>query len=168
MASVVKREGAGRSNRWYAQIKIGRTWKVIRLPAVYSGEGAIRKDKALHLALETELMANKAVAIDVGESTVQEFTRKVIQLTEEDVMLENTSNYLRRWIAGSEEKVLLKKLAEGSHRARKAIVKIYLDYIGKEGNQPLAVMFTSAKMKTFPVDIHFRPSLPITGYFWRR
>jgi len=68
MASVFKREGAGKSNRWYAQIKVGSKWKVVRLPAVYSGEGAIKKDKALYLALETESLANKALGIEVNES----------------------------------------------------------------------------------------------------
>ena len=57
MASVFKREGAGKSNRWYAQIKIGKKWKVIRLPAVYKGENAIREDRALHLTIEAELLA---------------------------------------------------------------------------------------------------------------
>ena len=67
MASVFKREGAGRANRWYAKIKVDRDYKVIRLPAVYAGPDVIKKDKALHLAVDAEILANKSIGVGVEE-----------------------------------------------------------------------------------------------------
>lgn len=122
---------------------------MIRLPATYAGPDAIKSDRALYLALEAEILANKALGIDLEESTVHEFARKVIQLTKEKVLLESTQSYLSRWLEESERNVLVNKLAKGSHKSRKGVIKIYLEYIGTESNHPLGSMFTFQKMKHF-------------------
>lgn len=155
MATVFKREGAGRANRWYAQIKVAGKWKVIRLPSTYKGPDAVPKSKALHQALEAELVANREAGIDLEEAKAHEFTQKLLALASpaSKTKAESTHDFLEKWLAYSDELMKQNKLSGNTLRLRKAAIQRFTSYLGKQTAKSVPMVFTLQTANDFSASL---------------
>lgn len=142
MASVIKRG----KRRWYGRIKIGEHWRIVRLPAVFSGEGAISKDRAIALAVEAELIANKSTHNSITENEVNQFLGKLVALTvngQVDKAI-STSDFIKEWLD-----VIKKNSKESTFITQEQILKSFLDYLGENKAKSLNKTLDSDTAKKY-------------------
>lgn len=144
MAFVFKREGAGIANRWYAKIRVGKFQKVIRLDATYSGPGSVRKDKALAMAIEAELAANKADEEMIRMDSAMDFAHRVMALSghRQTTKTKTVKEFFADFLYKSELAVAAGTLAAGTEKTRKVWTKKFLAYAGSNKDKKFVLCVT--------------------------
>lgn len=143
MASVFKRG----QKRWYGRIKVGDRWKIVRLPAVWSGPSAISRDKALYVAIDAEFLANKANHFDLTEVDSNAFLQKLVAITRPEKLLLGVSvkEYCDEWL-----KTNASKVTESTTRARVYVFAAFYRFIGEDGaKKPVHFWFKKSRVDEF-------------------
>ena len=142
MASVFKRG----QKRWYARIKVGADWRTVCLPVTWSGSDAVRKDKALHVALETEVTANKLSGTDISEVEASTFMSKIVAIAKGgNIATVSLQKFTDDWLQRTAENVSAK-----TQITRKKSVSLFLDFVGEERKaRPIAYSFNYKTAQEF-------------------
>jgi integrase len=142
MASVFKRG----QKRWYGRIRIGHDWRTVCLPVTWHGPDAVRKDKAMHVALEAEIAANKLIEADISEVEASSFMAKIVAISKGgNIATVSLQKYTDDWLVRTADTI-----SEKTQTTRRKSISLFLDFVGVErSTRPIAYSFNYKTAQEF-------------------